>query len=72
MASFERWRGKMATLPHTELAEIVLDESAYTENVAEGPLRRRPPAAFAKSERLVRSMQDSKTLGGFLRAHLGW
>jgi len=28
---FDRWRVQMDSLPHTELAEIVLDESGYTE-----------------------------------------
>jgi len=31
----------MDSLPHTELAEIVLDESGYTEMWAEGSLGRR-------------------------------
>src|SRR5450756_1608826 len=31
MAGFERWRGKKDSMPHPELAEIVLDESGYTE-----------------------------------------
>ncbi len=31
MDSFERWRAQKDALPHTELAEIVLDESGYTE-----------------------------------------
>ena len=29
--SFDRWRAMKETLPHSELAEIVLDESGYTE-----------------------------------------
>jgi DNA helicase-2/ATP-dependent DNA helicase PcrA len=29
--SFERWRDKARELPHTELAEIVLEESGYTD-----------------------------------------
>ncbi|MEZ5786346.1 MAG: UvrD-helicase domain-containing protein [Xanthobacteraceae bacterium] len=31
VAAFDRWRGQRDALPHTELAEIVLDESGYTE-----------------------------------------
>jgi len=31
MASFARWRKQKDILPHAELAEIVLDESGYTE-----------------------------------------
>src|SRR5690348_4768277 len=31
LAAFDRWRAQKDALPHTELAEIVLDESGYTE-----------------------------------------
>src|SRR5215210_9068109 len=31
LACFDRWRAQRDALPHTELAEIVLDESGYTE-----------------------------------------
>ena len=31
LADFDRWRAKLDALPHTELAEIILDESGYTE-----------------------------------------
>src|SRR6202007_1528951 len=31
VAAFDRWRGRRDEIPHTELAEIVLDESGYTE-----------------------------------------
>jgi DNA helicase-2/ATP-dependent DNA helicase PcrA len=65
MAAFERWRGKMATLPHTELAEIVLDESGYTEMWQKD---RSADAAgrLENLKELVRSMQDFENLGGFL------
>jgi DNA helicase-2/ATP-dependent DNA helicase PcrA len=65
MASFERWRGKMNSLPHTELAEIVLDESGYTEMWQKD---RSADAAgrLENLKELVRSMQDFDNLGGFL------
>src|SRR5690606_661821 len=31
LAAFARWRGQLDALPHTELAEIILEESGYTE-----------------------------------------
>src|SRR3954467_13383203 len=31
LAAFERWRAQKDALPHTQLAEILLDESGYTE-----------------------------------------
>src|SRR5258708_36850711 len=34
--SFVRWRAQSEAMPHTELAEIVLDESGYTERWQKG------------------------------------
>jgi DNA helicase-2/ATP-dependent DNA helicase PcrA len=65
MASFERWRNKMSTLPHTELAEIVLDESGYTEMWQKD----RSADATGRLENLkelVRSMEEFENLQGFL------
>ena len=44
--SFGRWRQALHGLPHTELAEIVLDESGYTADVAE---RQKPGSRKAGS-----------------------
>jgi DNA helicase-2/ATP-dependent DNA helicase PcrA len=65
MAAFERWRAKMNSLPHTELAEIVLDESGYTEMW----LKDRSADAAGRLENLkelVRSMEEFENLAGFL------
>jgi DNA helicase-2/ATP-dependent DNA helicase PcrA len=63
--SFERWRTQSETLPHTELAEIVLDESGYTEMWQKD---RSADAAgrLENLKELVRSMQDFENLNGFL------
>jgi DNA helicase-2/ATP-dependent DNA helicase PcrA len=65
MASFERWRSKKDSMPHTELAEIVLDESGYTEMWQKD---RSADAAgrLENLKELVRSMQDFENLAGFL------
>ena len=65
MANFERWRTQMATLPHTELAEIVLDESGYTEMWQKD---RSADAAgrLENLKELVRSMEEFENLQGFL------
>jgi len=65
MASFERWRAKKDSMPHTELAEIVLDESGYTEMWQKD---RSADAAgrLENLKELVRSMQDFENLAGFL------
>jgi DNA helicase-2/ATP-dependent DNA helicase PcrA len=63
--SFERWRKQRDTLPHTELAEIVLDESGYTEMWQKD---RSADAAgrLENLKELVRSMEEFENLQGFL------
>ncbi|MFN3349384.1 ATP-dependent helicase [Pseudorhodoplanes sp.] len=65
MTAFDRWRTQAAHLPHTELAEIVLDESGYTEMWQKD---RSADAAgrLENLKELVRSMQDFENLNGFL------
>ncbi len=65
MAQFERWRTQIATLPHPRLAEIVLDESGYTDMWQKD---RSADAAgrLENLKELVRSMEEFENLGGFL------
>ncbi|MBV8108795.1 MAG: UvrD-helicase domain-containing protein [Hyphomicrobiales bacterium] len=65
LAAFERWRGQNATLPHTQLAEIVLDESGYTEMWQKD---RSADAAgrLENLKELIRSMEEFENLAGFL------
>ncbi|MFA6267895.1 MAG: UvrD-helicase domain-containing protein [Pseudolabrys sp.] len=65
MDSFTRWRKQRDTLPHTELAEIVLDESGYTEMWQKD---RSADAAgrLENLKELVRSMEEFENLAGFL------
>jgi DNA helicase-2/ATP-dependent DNA helicase PcrA len=65
MANFARWRKQKDTLPHFELAEIVLDESGYTEMWQKD---RSADAAgrLENLKELVRSMQEFENLQGFL------
>ncbi len=65
LESFSRWRQMMTGLPHTELAEIVLDESGYTEMWQND----KSPEAQGRLENLkelVRSMGEFENLLGFL------
>src|SRR5262245_57769051 len=65
IAAFERWRVQRDALPHTELAEIVLDESGYTEMWQ----RDRSADAAGRLENLkelIRSMEEFENLAGFL------
>ncbi len=65
MASFDRWRAEKDRMPHTELAEIVLDESGYTEMWQKD---RSADAAgrLENLKELVRSMEEFENLQGFL------
>jgi DNA helicase-2/ATP-dependent DNA helicase PcrA len=65
LAAFDRWRAQRDTLPHTELAEIILDESGYTEMWQKD---RSADAAgrLENLKELVRSMDEFENLQGFL------
>jgi len=65
LAAFDRWRGQRDQIPHTQLAEIVLDESGYTEMWQKD---RSADAAgrLENLKELVRSMEEFENLQGFL------
>ena len=65
LTAFDRWRAQRDALPHTELAEIVLDESGYTEMWQKD---RSADAAgrLENLKELVRSMEEFENLQGFL------
>src|SRR5499433_1768272 len=65
VAAFDRWRVQKDHIPHTELAEIVLDESGYTEMWQKD---RSADAAgrLENLKELVRSMEEFENLQGFL------
>lgn len=62
---FDRWRARREVTTHTELAEIVLDESGYTEMWQKD---RSADAAgrLDNLKELVRSMEEFENLQGFL------
>jgi len=63
--NFDRWRARREVVSHTELAEIVLDESGYTEMWQKD---RSADAAgrLENLKELVRSMEEFENLQGFL------
>jgi len=65
LTAFERWRAQRDALPHTELAQIVLDESGYTDMWQKD---RNADAAgrLENLKELVRSMDEFENLAGFL------
>lgn len=69
LASFvemvDRWRALVDGLPHTELAEIILDESGYTE-MWQNDKSADAPGKLDNLRELVRSMEHFDTLAGYL------
>jgi DNA helicase-2/ATP-dependent DNA helicase PcrA len=65
LTSFDRWSVQRDSISHTELAEIVLDESGYTEMWQKD---RSADAAgrLENLKELVRSMEEFENLHGFL------
>ena len=65
LVSLERWRTQEASLPHTELAALVFEESGYlqmwqTDKSADAPGR------VENVKELVAAMAEFENLGGFL------
>src|SRR5204862_7018630 len=62
---FDRWRAQSEVTAHTELAEIVLDESGYTDMWQKD---RSADAAgrLENLKELIRSMEEFEKLQGFL------
>ncbi len=65
MGQFESWRGRLEEMSHTELAEIILDESGYTA------MWQKDKSVQAQSrldnlKELVRFMAEFENFGGFM------
>jgi DNA helicase-2/ATP-dependent DNA helicase PcrA len=65
IAAFDRWRTQRDAMPHTELAEIVLDESGYTE-MWQKDRSAEAAGRLDNLKELVRSMEEFENLTGFL------
>ncbi|MFG1375609.1 ATP-dependent helicase [Xanthobacter autotrophicus] len=63
--AFGRWREQARVLSHTELAEIVLDESGYTE-MWQKDRSAEAAGRLENLKELVRSMEPFENLSGFL------
>lgn len=64
-ASFTRWAEVAKQIPHTELAEMVLDESGYTD-MLKNDKTADAPGRLDNLKELVRSMEQFELLGAFL------
>ena len=64
-ANFDRWRGQLGLLPHSELAEIVLDESGYT-GMWQNDRSPEAPGRLENLKELVAALAEFESLPGFL------
>src|SRR5580698_9002994 len=64
-ANFARWTETSKVLPHTELAEMVLDESGYTD-MLKADKSAKAPGRLDNLKEFVRSMESFDTLHAFL------
>ena len=62
---FERWRNQVQSMPHTELAGIILDESGYTE-MWQNDRSAEAPGRLENLKELLHSMEDFESMQGFL------
>jgi DNA helicase-2/ATP-dependent DNA helicase PcrA len=65
LAMFARWRSELDQLPHTELAELILEESGYTE-MWQNERSADAPGRLENLKELIRSMEEFETMAGFL------
>ncbi|GGF75614.1 DNA helicase [Azorhizobium oxalatiphilum] len=65
LESFDRWRVQGETTKHNELAEIVLDESGYTD-MWQKDRSAEAAGRLENLKELVRSMEPFESLSGFL------
>ena len=65
MDDFSRWADQLDATSHTELAEIILDESGYTE-MWQNDRSPEAPGRLDNLKELIRSMEEFENMRGFL------
>ena len=65
VAAFDRWRGTLEGMQHTELAELILDESGYTA-MWQADKSPQAQSRLENLKELVRFMHEFESLQGFL------
>ena len=65
LGQFNHWRTLLRTMKHTELAEIILDESGYTE-MWQKDKSPDAPGRLENLKELIRSMEEFDSLPSFL------
>ena len=65
MTDFDRWRMLLATRPHTEVVQTVLDESGYTD-MWKADKTPEAPGRLENLKELIVALGEFENLGGFL------
>jgi len=65
LTDFDRWSGLAETMTHTELVEIVLDESGYTE-MWQRDKTPEAPGRLENLRELISALEEFENLSGFL------
>ena len=65
MDDFKRWTDQLEATPHNELAEMILDESGYTE-FWQNDRSAEAPGRLENLKELVRAMEEFENFRGFL------
>ena len=65
LAQFDGWRAMVDTMPHTELAELILDESGYT-TMWQNDKSPKAETRLDNLKELIRGMEEYDSLAGFL------
>jgi len=65
VTNFHRWQGLLENTPHTELAEIILEESGYTD-MWKNDKSAEAPGRLENLKELIRSMEQFESMRGFL------
>lgn len=63
--NFARWQGMLDNTSHTELAELILDESGYTQ-MWQNDRSADAPTRLENLKELIRSMEQFESMRGFL------
>lgn len=64
-ANFARWQSLLDSTPHTELAEMILEESGYTD-MWKNDRSAEAPGRLENLKELIRSMEEYESLRAFL------
>lgn len=65
LEDFDRWATNLESMPHTQLAEMILEESGYTQ-MWQNDRAADAPGRLENLKELIRSMEEFESMRGFL------